>query len=66
MLKVPSRRPGKPFGMDVKLTVSRRFEGAVEVSISAPGRLKAAQASQPATRGGKAGASLRARKVDRG
>ena len=39
MLKVPCRRR-RANAVDVRLTVSRMSDGAVEVAISTPGRLK--------------------------
>ncbi|RAO76591.1 hypothetical protein [Dyella jiangningensis] len=40
MLKVPVRRRQLAHAVDVKLTTSRLSNGAVEVAISTPGRLK--------------------------
>lgn len=66
MLKVPSRRPVKPFGMDVTLTVSRRSEGGVEVAVSSPGQSKATQPERPAAPTGRRDAAPRPRKMKRG
>ncbi|WP_201314311.1 hypothetical protein [Dyella sp. EPa41] len=42
MLKVPGRRQ-RANAVDVRLTVSRVSDGAIEVAISTPGRLKTAR-----------------------
>jgi hypothetical protein len=41
MLKVPGRRRRLPHAVDVRLTVSRVADGAVEVTITGPGQAKA-------------------------
>jgi hypothetical protein len=46
MLKVPSRPSRRSETLGVKLTVSRVSEGAIEVAISTPGRLKIGKPSE--------------------
>lgn len=43
MLKVSRLQPRKSDAIGVKLTVSRVSDGAIEVSVSTPGRLKVGQ-----------------------
>jgi len=66
MLKVPCRRR-RANAVDVRLTVSRLSDGAVEVAISTPGRLKTAPPagkSKAAGRGAKPVATKRASTVE--
>lgn len=69
MLKVPRLQPKRSDAIGVKLTVSRVSDGAIEVAISTPGRLKVGRPGEGggmANRRAKPGASApRAQKVDR-
>lgn len=65
MLKVPGRRQ-RANAVDVRLTVSRVSDGAIEVAISTPGRLKTARlAGQADGRNAKPAAMKRASTVDK-
>ncbi len=58
MLKVPRLQPKRSETIGVRLTVSRVSDGAIEVAVSTPERLKV---RQPAERGGRAKPAAAAR-----
>lgn len=68
MLNVPCRQRKLRHAVDLRLTVSRISDGAVEVAISTPGRLKAIQPgcnSKVTARKAKPGDTTRLPKVDK-
>lgn len=62
MLKVPRLQPKRSDAIGVKLTVSRMSDGAIEVAVSTPGRLKV---GRPGDRANPVTPAPRMRKVGR-